>query len=75
MINIDIQSLIGLESDVVHLNLAGTHLMIVNTQEAALELFERRSAIYSDRVCPHLYASLVPNLIAFQPRLPMLVEL
>jgi hypothetical protein len=38
------------ESSLIHLNLAGTHLVVVNTIEAALELFDKRSAIYSDRV-------------------------
>lgn len=31
------------------MNLAGTHVMVANTYEAAFELFERRSTIYSDR--------------------------
>lgn len=39
------------DSDVVHLSVVGTHLVIVNSHEAAVELFEKRSAIYSDRVC------------------------
>ena len=38
------------DSDVIHLDLLGTHLLVVNTREAAFELFEKRSAIYSDRV-------------------------
>lgn len=42
-----------LASDVIHLNLAGTHLLVVNSYEAAFELFDKRSVIYSDR--PHLY--------------------
>jgi hypothetical protein len=37
-------------SDVIHLNLLGTHLLVVNTPDAAVELFDKRSAIYSDRV-------------------------
>jgi hypothetical protein len=39
------------DSSVIHLNLTGTHLMIVNSADAAYELLEKRSAIYSDRVC------------------------
>lgn len=39
-----------IDSDVIHLNLAGTHVLVVNSREAAFELFEKRSAIYSDRV-------------------------
>lgn len=41
---------LGVDSDVIHLNLAGTHLLVVNSYEAAFELFERRSAIYNDKV-------------------------
>lgn len=67
---------VSLDSDVVHLNLAGTHLMIVNTAEAVSELFEHRSAIYSDRVrCNRQWMKLISNLDTLQPRLPMLVEL
>jgi hypothetical protein len=36
-------------SDVIHLNMAGKHLVIVNTRVAAKELFDKRSAIYSSR--------------------------
>jgi len=39
----------ALGSDVIHMNLAGTHLLVVNSHEAATELFEKRSAIWSDR--------------------------
>jgi hypothetical protein len=38
------------DSSLIHLNLSGTHLLIVNSAEAAYELFDKRSAIYSDRV-------------------------
>ncbi|KAA1467135.1 cytochrome P450 [Dentipellis sp. KUC8613] len=36
-------------SDLVHMDLFGTHMIIVNSAKAAHELFEKRSAIYSDR--------------------------
>ncbi|KAI5822527.1 cytochrome P450 [Schizophyllum commune Tattone D] len=35
--------------DVVHLEIFGKHMIILNTFEAAQDLMERRSAIYSDR--------------------------
>jgi hypothetical protein len=38
------------ESDVIYLNLAGTNLLVVNSLRAAVELFEKRYAIYSDKV-------------------------
>lgn len=41
--------IIALDSDIIHLNLMGTSLIVVNTREAARELFDRRSAIYSDK--------------------------
>ncbi|KAJ3805577.1 cytochrome P450 [Lentinula lateritia] len=34
---------------ITYLNLAGQHIVVLNTKAAALELLERRSAIYSDR--------------------------
>jgi hypothetical protein len=35
--------------DVVHVNMLGQHLIILNSIEAANELLDQRSAIYSDR--------------------------
>jgi hypothetical protein len=34
----------------IYLNMAGTHMIVVNSAKAANDLFDRRSAIYSDRV-------------------------
>ncbi|KAL0578166.1 hypothetical protein V5O48_003832 [Marasmius crinis-equi] len=36
-------------SDVIYLNVFGTDIVVVNSYEGAQELFEKRSAIYSDR--------------------------
>ncbi|KAI0743064.1 cytochrome P450 [Daedaleopsis nitida] len=36
-------------SDVIYLNLAGTPVIVVNSAQAAHELFEKRSSLYSDR--------------------------
>lgn len=36
-------------SDVVHVDVLGTHMVIVNSTKAANELFDKRSSIYSDR--------------------------
>ncbi|KAJ7607961.1 cytochrome P450 [Roridomyces roridus] len=38
-----------LNSDIIHLNAAGTHLVIVSSMEAIKEIFEKRSALYSRR--------------------------
>ncbi|PFH47416.1 hypothetical protein AMATHDRAFT_67760 [Amanita thiersii Skay4041] len=37
------------ESDVIHVKVPGTSLVVVNSLQAAKELFERRSSIYSSR--------------------------
>ncbi|KAH9929328.1 cytochrome P450 [Fomitopsis serialis] len=37
------------DSDIIYLNLAGTPVVVVNSIDAAYELFERRSSLYSDR--------------------------
>ncbi|KAH7870900.1 cytochrome P450 [Lentinula edodes] len=37
------------ESDIVHVNIAGNSIIILNTLEAAMELLEQRSSIYSSR--------------------------
>ncbi|KAJ7857081.1 cytochrome P450 [Mycena olivaceomarginata] len=39
-------------SDIIHLNAAGTSVVVLSSMEAVKELFERRSSLYSDR--PHL---------------------
>ncbi|KAI9439721.1 cytochrome P450 [Lactarius indigo] len=39
-------------SDIVHLELLGTHLVVLNSEKAANDLLEKRSSIYSDR-CVH----------------------
>lgn len=33
----------------MHLDVMGQHFVILNTEEAAIDLLEKRSAIYSDR--------------------------
>ncbi|ETW78616.1 cytochrome P450 monooxygenase 3 [Heterobasidion irregulare TC 32-1] len=38
-----------LGSDIVHAEVLGTHIIILNSEKAAKELFERRSSLYSDR--------------------------
>ncbi|KAJ7917029.1 cytochrome P450 [Mycena leptocephala] len=36
-------------SDIIHLNVAGTSIIVLSSSEAAVNLLEKRSAIYSDR--------------------------
>ncbi|KAF7372855.1 Cytochrome P450 [Mycena sanguinolenta] len=37
------------KSDILHLNAAGTSIVVLSSMEAVKELFEKRSALYSDR--------------------------
>ncbi|KAI9445988.1 cytochrome P450 [Lactarius indigo] len=43
-----------LGSDVIHADVMGSHIIILNSMKAAKDLLEKRSSIYSDR--PHLVA-------------------
>jgi hypothetical protein len=38
-----------IDSDIVHANSLGTHVIVLNSAKALRELFEKRSSIYSDR--------------------------
>ena len=49
-------------SDLIHFDVLGSHIVVVNSAKAANELFEKRSAIYSDRfvssfACTHSFWS------------------
>ncbi|GJE99701.1 cytochrome P450 [Phanerochaete sordida] len=37
------------DSDLVHLNMAGTHLIVLNSLQACTDLLQKRSGFYSDR--------------------------
>uniref|UniRef100_A0A0W0F0M5 Cytochrome p450 n=1 Tax=Moniliophthora roreri TaxID=221103 RepID=A0A0W0F0M5_MONRR len=37
------------DSEILHFNMAGTSVIVVNSFDIARELFEKRSSIYSDR--------------------------
>jgi hypothetical protein len=43
------------DSDIVHATALGTHIIVLNSAKAVHELFEKRSAIYSDRCRICLY--------------------
>lgn len=43
-----------LGSDIVHLDLCGTSVIVLNTAEAAFDLLESKSLIYSDRYAQHI---------------------
>jgi len=41
----------AIDSDIVHANSLGAHVVVLNSAKAVHELFEKRSSIYSDRYC------------------------
>ncbi|CAE6527548.1 unnamed protein product [Rhizoctonia solani] len=41
-----------LKSDIIYLDLFGNEIVVLNSSEAAADLLEKRSALYSDRFCP-----------------------
>jgi hypothetical protein len=62
----------AVDTDILHVEILGASIITLNTQEAAIELFDRRSKFYSSRwvsfISPvdmhrlHLVMSLRPNL-------------
>lgn len=69
---------VRLGSDIISLNVAGTSIIVLDTIEAAMELFEKRSSIYSNRyvLCCYCYLSddLTP-LLVYRARTTMVVDL
>ncbi|KAG8770380.1 hypothetical protein FRC12_004300 [Ceratobasidium sp. 428] len=41
-----------LNSDIFHLSVFGTLIVVLNSLQDAINLLEKKSSIYSDRVCP-----------------------
>ncbi|KAJ7167269.1 cytochrome P450 [Mycena crocata] len=62
------------ETDILHLNLAGTSLIVLSSLEATEALLERRSSIYSDRQIPVPLAPLpmVTGLMGWSFNLAMM---
>lgn len=66
------------DTDILHLDLPGCHLIVLSDSDAAVDLMERRSAAYSDRVRKHFGILSTSGVITFlcrQPQSPMLSEL
>ena len=38
-----------IDTDILHLNVAGTDIIVIGTYQAAVDLLEKRSSIYSGR--------------------------
>lgn len=62
------------DTDVLYLKLLDTDFVILNSTEAIVDLTEKRSNIYSDRVSPLVkHTPVLTNLyVANQPQIPML---
>lgn len=46
-------------SDVLHVDVLGTHIVMINSVKAANELLEKRSSVYSDRPIMKAFTSLI----------------
>ncbi|KAJ7607912.1 cytochrome P450 [Roridomyces roridus] len=58
------------DSDILHLGVAGRSIVVLSSKDAAMDLLEKRSAIYSDRSVL-MNIGLVLDLTWNRPRLPM----
>jgi hypothetical protein len=61
-------------SDIVHAELFGTHLVVLNSVKAASDLLDKQSSIYSDRCASATLARLFP-LTPIRPQLKAMTEL
>jgi hypothetical protein len=66
---------IFLGSDIIHFNIFGSSVIVVNSAETARELFEKRSVIYSDRLVHIVYRNIILLTGQPRPRMPMLNEM
>jgi hypothetical protein len=70
-----ISHLLGtLVGDIVYANVMGTHMIVLNSSEAAEELLERRGNIYSERAYQHFMMEMIgwrenTVMLPFGPRL------
>ena len=39
------------DTDILHLDMMGSHLVVLSSSDVATDLLEQRSVIYADRVC------------------------
>src|ERR1700733_6142749 len=62
-------------SEIIHFDIFGSSVVVVNSAEAAHELFEKRSLIYSDRLVQIICHNFVLLTGQSRPRMPMLNEM
>lgn len=48
-----------IDTDIIHVNVAGTSIIVLDTAEAVTELFERRSSQYSNRLVDLCFAKIL----------------
>jgi hypothetical protein len=66
------------DTDILHLNMMGTHLVVLNDSTVATDLLEQRSATYADRVRRPFDIPLTTSVLTgtyCQPRMPMAIGL
>ena len=44
------------ETDILHMDMMGSHIIVFSDSDVTADVVERRSAVYADRVCNHLAA-------------------
>jgi len=51
------------DTDILHFNTMGSHMLVLSDPDVVLDLLERRSVVYSDRVCKHLVTPFKPLML------------
>ena len=65
-----------IDSDLIHLNVFGSPMIVVNSPSAAADLLEKRSLIYSDRFVSRCgYPAAWAERVAIRPQMHMMNEL
>ena len=66
------------DTDILHLDMMGSHVVVLSSSDIATDLLERRGVVYGDRVRKPFDIPLTASALTsthFQPRLPMVNEL
>ena len=60
------------DSDIIHLSVAGKSIIVIDKYETAMELLNKRAAIYSNRYVLHELLIRVSDLMFCRPDMPMM---
>jgi hypothetical protein len=52
------------DTDILHLDMMGSHLVVLSSSDVAIDLLERRSVMYSDRVRESFVTFKTPVLMS-----------